>query len=253
MATNEQIVKYLLGGGSYKELTKGGLTQKQILAAIFSSPKNLKSIQDYVSGEVKPYETYDATKAYDTDTPNQVRAKYEMYGPTYRTLVDDFFNTVDNAGGNQTKVDAFVNDLNSRMDEASAHYGIPKDELSTTLAGLQKDTKKYVTQHQKNQFAAFQKQRKAKGISSGETAKQDYMKKLTGVGGLADVSTTLEDLAKKRAAAWAAKRYGENVGSEQAKAQIADYEKSFMETAKKKKRGALHYGAKEILNTLTEQ
>jgi hypothetical protein len=255
MATNEQILQYLLSGGTHKGLKKNaGLTQKQILAALFSSPQNVTALQDYVSKSVAPYATYDTSQTYDTTTPNAVRTKYEMYGPTYKTLVDDYFNTVDNAGGNPAKIDAFVNDLNSKMDEASSHYGIPKDELSTMLTSLQKDSKKYITQHQKNQFAAFQKLRKAKGITGDTDPKQGFVTKLLGAGtaGLADMPTTLEGVAKKKAAAWAAEKY-KDLNAEDAKAQIANYEKSFVEAAKKKKRSALHYGAMDILKTLGQE
>lgn len=254
MATNEQVLQYLLSGGTYKGLKKSGLSQKQVLAALFSSPKNITALQDYVSGSVAPYASYDATQTYDTVTPNPVRTKYEMYGPAYNGLVTDFFNTVDNAGGNPTKVDAFVNDINSKMDEASAHYGIPKAELSTLLTNLQKDSKKYVTEHQKNQFAAFQKLRKAKGITAGVDPQEGFMTKLLGAGtsSLVNMPTSLEAVAKQRSAEWA-KANNTNAKDPLGKAQIAAYEKSFIDTAKKKGRGALHYGAINLLKTLGQQ
>ena len=256
MATNEEILQYLLSGGTHKGLKKNaGLTQKQILAALFSSPKNVTALQDYVSSNVDPIASYDATQVYDTTTPNKVRTKYEMYGPTYKTLVDDYFNTIDNAGGNPAKVDAFVNDLNSKMDEASSHYGIPKDELSTMLTSLQKDSNKYINEHQKNQFKAFQTLRKSKGITGDTDPKQGFVTKLlgTGTGALADMPTTLEGVAKKRSAEWAKANKYTDLSTPDAKAQIAAYEKSFIETAKKKKRGALHYGAMDLLKTLGQQ
>lgn len=198
--TPAQIVAAIEASGG--DLGSTGLSQKQILTAFLSSPNLIKQFQETAGEAVSPYQQFDPTHVYNpTEVANSVQYKYMTMGEKYQPFVKDYWAAIARdpspAGVTQT-LDAFRKNISA----APKQYGLSEEEINSILTPMQdpkeiESFRKAEATRQKAQFKAFNTQKVKLGLTNPETAKGDYLKKITGLSGLADIPDDASFVAGK--------------------------------------------------------
>ena len=200
--TPAQIVAAIEASGG--DLGSTGLSQKQILTAFLSSPNLIKQFQETAGEAVSPYQQFDPEYVYnptEVPTSNSVVYKYLSMGPKYQSFVQDYWKDIAKdtspAGINQT-----VTKVREGVPVLAKKYGLSEEEINDILQPMQdpkeiQSFQKAEASRQKKQFEAYNAQKVKLGVTNPETAKGDYLKKITGLSGLADIPDDASFVAGK--------------------------------------------------------
>jgi hypothetical protein len=242
-----QIVAALRAGGS-----TSGQNPLRVLLALAANPSAYAQLVGQSGAELASsgLSQFDPNAEYDPSAINSVSVRYSMMPEKYQQFIADWFATVQKYGGMTSAVSAARR--NFRENE---QYGLTVDERDSLLNDLVKDTPKYLnaeTQKQKKQYTAFLKQRKAKGITSGDptAATSEYLQKITGVKGLpSDLPTSIEMLAKAKGEEYKQKlMQGKLPMSEKRASEMAaKFMSEFSVKAKEKKVNPMLFGMKSLV------
>jgi hypothetical protein len=170
-------------------------------------------------------------------------------GPDIPSVAQNLFAEAKQAGSNPMKISKLLAGLDSNKQKFQQQYRIDEDTWNVLRSELNNDIPAYSKQklaRDKKQYAAFLKKREEAGITSGDTATGDYLTATTGIKGLSELPTSLEDAAKKATAKVVSKfkgKYAEDLLATAA----SEYEKSWLAKAKKEKRKPTDYGVAALL------
>lgn len=186
--TPAQILQVIELNGN--DLASTGLSKKQILSAFLSSPNLIQKFQETADTAVSPYQQFDPNHVYNpTEISNTVQYKYlTLGGAKAAPFVKDYWAKIaadpSTAGVTQT-VDTFRKNISA----APEVYGLSEEEINAILQPMSdpdeiESFRKAEASRQKKQFTAYNQQKIKLGVTSSETAKGDYLKKITGLTGL---------------------------------------------------------------------
>jgi len=197
------IVAYLLGGGDISTLSDLGVNQRSLMAAFISSPELVNKFRKQAKDEYKPYSEFQSGYEYDpTNNINEVESKYYAMPEKYGTFAKKFWDEVKAVGANPTEVARIKSKYENNRDVYSNASGMNRDEFDELLGSLSKDVESFQTaesKREKAQYGAFMRQRKKLGITKeGEDALDQYLAAQTGVAGLAELPTSLEEFAGQK-------------------------------------------------------
>ena len=210
--TEQQIVQYLLSGGTVEELSKNSkVTTNQILSAIVNNPAVFTSLRGQAEEQsaglamFDPKQTYTAPDEYIL-APNKYNVAYEKLNPRARELAFGYMNQVKKEGDNPAVVDS----LREKWTKVGVDNGMDPDEVDALITKFESEKGDWFAQenaveiaNRTAQFKAYEKQRKELDLQTGDNPLYAAMSKLTGgYGKLADVinpDVTWEQFAKKRA------------------------------------------------------
>jgi hypothetical protein len=257
MATDKDIINYLLGGGSYESI-KNKVSQGQLIATLLKNPQAVAKLQEMGTKKAAPLAKFDPMEVYGTGAnTNAVELRYSTMDPKYKNLTDNWFSVVRSSGGNAAEVNAYKNSLTNAKFRAAkaAEFGLDENSFIQTVEQLDKDVKSFMsaeTDRQKSNMSAFYKKREAAGITGvsedvGNVADQ-YLTETTGVAGLAGIPSTIEALAKQKASKFAEKFKGTTtIQGKSVESLVKDFEQKFISGAKKKKINPLNYVASDLI------
>lgn len=256
MATDKDIINYLLGGGDYSSISKK-VSKGQLIAVLLKNPQAVAKLQEMGTKKAEPLAKFDPMEIYDTGASiNDVELRYSMMDPKYKNLIQSWFDTVRSSGGNNAEIAAYKNSLTNSKTRAAkaAEFGLDENSFIQTVDQLDKDVKSFLTAEttrQKANMSAFYKKRKDAGITglsenTGNVADQ-YLAETTGVAGLAGIPTTIEALAKQKTKIFA-ETLRKNKRTEKEIATLSgQFENQFIATGKKKKINPLNYVAADLI------
>ena len=253
-ASGKDIIQYLLAGGSYDSI-KGKISQGQIIAALLKDPEALRKLQSSASEKTQKYTEFNPNELYDPkQSMNDVEFKYSAMEPKFQNLIKDFFGVVRASGGNLGRIAEFKNTLNSDINKTATKYGLDVGSYSSLIDQLDKDTKSFSTSEatrQKANMNAFYEKRKELGIVGTTKSQSDlssgYLSKQTGVSGLGDVATTLEDVAKQKGQKFSESLAKSGRSQSSIDALRKQFESQFLAVGKKKKANPLQFSAADLL------
>jgi hypothetical protein len=228
----KQIVALLGMGGS----TAGAADPLQVLFALAQNPQALTSLRRSGMETVQEASRFDPLYEYDPSTNvNEVLMRYRMMPAEYQPLVNKFFNTGSKVGGNEAAWNAARKQL--LQDET---LGLDTTARSGLLDQMWNDRDKFINQEakrQKSQYAAFMKMRKEKGFTSmdPDVATEQYLSAQTGVKGLSELPTTIEELAKQKTEQFRAALQKSGKGTQKISELADQFSKQFLVKAKEKK------------------
>ncbi|CAB4171591.1 hypothetical protein UFOVP923_10 [uncultured Caudovirales phage] len=198
--TPAQIVAAIQASGG--DLGSTGLSQKQILTAFLSSPNLIQQFQKTAGEAVSPYQQFDPTHVYNpTEVANSVQYKYMTMGEKYQPFVKDYWAAIAKdtspAGVTQT-----LDTTRKNLPAMAQKYGLSEEEINSILTPMQDPKEitafsKAEASRQKKQFQAYNTQKVKLGVTNPETAKGDYLKKVTGIAGLGDIPDDASFVAGK--------------------------------------------------------
>jgi len=256
MATDKDIINYLLGGGDYKSISKK-VSQGQLIAALLKNPQAVSKLQEMGTQKASPLLKFDPSQVYDTTAnTNTVELRYSMMDPKYKNLTQSWFDTVRSSGGNEAEISAYKNSLLNPKTRAAkaAEMGLDESSYTQTIAQLDKDVKPFMSAEatrQKANMDAFYKKRKDAGItgisSDAGNITDQYLTETTGVAGLANIPTTIDALAKQQAAKFGASIDKQRFSSANVEQLVKQFEQKFTAGAKKKKLDPLKYSAADLI------
>jgi len=230
--TPAQIMQLIQASGG--DAGGAGLSKKQLLASLLSSPNMLPQMQAEAKQSVSPYAEYDPTFVYDPkEEANPVVYKYMAMGPQFEKLVSDYWADIQNNPSplkRQEIIDKVTNDTVGLAKE----YNIPEAELSSITALMTNPKEvdafaKAEQARQKKQFAAFNAKKVKLGIRGAATATEDYLKATTGLSGLGEAPKNMNELLTQKTAKFLAS--GKNKGKDYNEAML------FNQIAAKVKKG----------------
>ena len=230
--TPAQIMQLIQASGG--DAGDAGLSKKQLLAALLSSPNMLPQMQAQAQQSVSPYAEYDPTFVYNpAEEANPVVYKYMAMGPQFQDLVSDYWADIQKNPSPNARTE-FIAKVQSDTAGLAKKYGLPEAEvLSITEkmadAGEVDAFTKAEQVRQKKQFAAFNAKKVKLGIRSPETATEDYLKATTGLTGLGEVPKNMNELLTQKTAKFLAS--GKNKGKDYNEAML------FNQIAAKVKKG----------------
>lgn len=190
--TPAQIMQLIQATGG--DAGDAGLSKKQLLAALLSSPSMLSQMQAEAKQSVSPYAEYDPSFVYNpAEEANPVVYKYMAMGPQFEKLVSDYWSDIQKNPSPNAREAVRVEVMNNPAVYAKK-YGIPEEEvLSITKLMTNPDEvsafSKAEQARQKKQFAAFNAKKVKLGIRGADTATEDYLKATTGLAGLGEIPT----------------------------------------------------------------
>ena len=205
--TEQQIIKLLSSSQVSPSLFESfNVDPMRVLSAIIKNPSVISGLQKRATEAVAPLAQFDPSQTYDPSADfNEVQLKYAQMGPKYQGLVSDFWNTVAQTG-NSPDFDIFYNDMMQDVEGTASQYGLQPDEFSAVVDSMNKDRSKFMSSEadrQRKQMAAFLKRRKESGlvspVGSGSDV-SDYLREVTGVGGLGEAAGSVEDYVAQRTA-----------------------------------------------------
>jgi len=254
MANEKDIIQFLLSGGSYEDI-KGKYNKGQMIAALLKNPDAIGKLQKQGLEQSAKYATYDPTQIYDSAAlMNATELKYKQMPAEYQPLATAFFDAVRFAGNNDTEVNIFTNNLRLNRAQSAAKYGLNEGAFDSLLNQLEKDRKSFAASEgsaQKANMSAFYKQRQKLGIAPTTTDKasvaDEYLSANVGVRGLSGVATSLEQVAKKKSPSLAKTLVKQGRSESEAKRLQAQFEKEFVNVAKKKKLNAASFSAVDLI------
>lgn len=199
--TPAQIVQIIqMSNGDIKAT---GLSTKQLIAGLLSSPDLLEQLQAGGAKAATPYAEYDPSYSYSNkDFSNTVQFEYMNKYPQYKTFIKDYWKTINDTSGLEDE--SVTGEMVQRIPEYAQEYGVSEEGLSTILNEM-KDTgeinrfRKAEAARQKKQYAAFDAKKTKLGITSPETAPEEYLKKTTGLAGLGGISGAAKLMVKAKA------------------------------------------------------
>jgi hypothetical protein len=254
MATDKDIINYLLGGGSYDSIKKK-VSQGQLIAALLKNPSAVKKLQDMGTEKSARYAKFNPDELYDTTAAsNDVELRYSMMDPKYKKATQAWFDTVRASGGNAGEIAAYRNSIIKNKKAKAAEYGLDEASFGTLLDQLDADVQPFIkaeTSRQKLNMSAFYKARKDRGITGTSEnisdVSNDYLSNLTGVTGLANLPTTIEALAKQKTKAFAETLRKQKRTEKEIATLSGQFETQFVATGKKKKINPLNYVAADLI------
>lgn len=199
--TPAQILQLIQSSGG--DLASIGLSKKQLLSALLSSPTLLTQIQSGAEQAVSPYKQFDPTFVYDPNAEaNPVQYKYMAMGEKYQPFVQDYWAEVAR-NPSPTGIQAHIAKTSAELPLLAKKYNIPQAELESITATMNdpKEVANFQKQEQarqKKQYTQFNAKKLKLGIGSPETATEDYLKKTTGLAGLGEIPTVEKYLAGKK-------------------------------------------------------
>lgn len=230
--TPAQIMQLIQTAGGVGE---AGLSKKQLLAAILSSPNLLTQMQAGAEQDVSPYAEYDPSYAYNpAEIANPVQMKYmQDYGPKYEKLISDYWSDIVKNPSIESRKET-IDKFTMQKPELAKRYGISEEELDVVIPSLTSAEsvdafQKAEQARQKKQFAAFSKNKIKLGVRSPETATEDYLKKTTGLAGLGEAPKNMNQLLTQKTQQFLAS--GKNKGKDYNEAML------FNQIAAKVKKG----------------
>lgn len=215
--SEQQILQYILQGGSPADLEDAGIDMNQIVVAMLKNPEILSGFRAQAETVGSALESFNPDETYYDPTeigldPSYVNPIKDKWLDVSRTNVEAagvakaYFDAVQSVGNDPSK------QTQIRMDAESLanSLGISPEDSVTLLDNLEADrdifyrTEKEVERKvaAKN-YDAFQKKRSELKLGAGETAQENIFKKLTGLPEMVDIpdpKTTFAELAKKKAA-----------------------------------------------------
>lgn len=253
--TSDQIIKILMSGQVSPEIIQAlNIKPRQLLGVLLKNPSVIGKLQEFGTQAVEPLTRFDPSQVYDPKSAvNTVAFKYAQMGPKYSQLVQDFWNTVAQTG-NSPDFEEYYKTLALDNPKAQAEkYGLDVNEFSTVVDAMNKDRAKFMTaetSRQKAQMAAFLEARKKKGITTpvgqgGEVGQ--YLKEVTGVGGLGDVATSLEDFSKKKSDDFKKSLIAQGFSAPRADVLAEDFSKKLLSKAKKQKVNPVAFSAADLV------
>lgn len=230
--STEQILGLIEAGGS----TKGFVNPLQALLALAQNPERLARLQQKQIASADPYARFDATYSYDPSTNiNDVGVKYSMMEDKYQPLVQAFWTSAREYGGNP----ATMNKVRMKLRDDPS-FGLDVTEKDSLLQRMYKDLDKFTTSEasrQKAQYKAWLGLRKDKGITATDpnAVASQLLGAQTGIMGLEELPTSLEDLTKRKTDKFREAMLARGQ-SEKRVSEMADlFSKTFMAKAKEKK------------------
>ena len=257
MATDKDIINYLLGGGDYSSISKK-VSKGQLIATLLKNPQAVAKLQEMGTQKAEPLAKFDPMEIYGTGAnTNDVELRYSMMDPKYKNLTQSWFDTVRSSGGNTAEIAAYKNSLTNAKTRAAkaAEFGLDENSFIQTVDQLDKDVKSFLSAEstrQKANMSAFYKKRKDAGITglsenTGNVTDQ-YLAETTGIAGLAGIPTSIEALAKQKAAKYAEGFKGTKIVSgKSVDSLVKEFEQKFVAGAKKKKINPLNYVAADLI------
>ena len=257
MATDKDIINYLLGGGDYASISKK-VSKGQLIATLLKNPQAVAKLQEMGTQKASPLAKFDPMEVYDTSAnTNDVELRYSMMDPKYKNITDSWFGVVRSSGGNMAEIAAYKNSLTNPKTRAAkaAEFGLDENSFTQTVAQLDKDVKSFLSaeqSRQKSNMSAFYEKRKAAGITgisedTGNVTDQ-YLAETTGIAGLAGIPSSIEALAKQKAAKYAEGFKGaKTVSGKSVDSLVKEFEQKFVAGAKKKKINPLNYVASDLI------
>ena len=257
MATDKDIINYLLGGGDYASISKK-VSKGQLIATLLKNPQAVAKLQEMGTQKASPLAKFDPMEVYGTGAnTNDVELRYSMMDPKYKNITDSWFGVVRSSGGNMAEIAAYKNSLTNPKTRAAkaAEFGLDENSFTQTVAQLDKDVKSFLSaeqSRQKSNMSAFYEKRKAAGITgisedTGNVTDQ-YLAETTGIAGLAGIPSSIEALAKQKAAKYAEGFKGaKTVSGKSVDSLVKEFEQKFVAGAKKKKINPLNYVASDLI------
>lgn len=211
--TEQQIVQYLLSGGTVEELSKSSkVNTNQILSAIVNNPQVFTSLKTQAENTASGLDKFDPSLKYaapDSYIPisNPVTEEYARLEPKARELAKTYHDELYSLGNNP----AYKIALDQKYKAAAIAGGMNEHEANALVGMFSKNSDKWFTaeidkqrKDKEIQFKAFETQRKTLDLKQGDNPLYAAMSKLTGgYGGLANVinpDVTWEQIAKSNAA-----------------------------------------------------
>lgn len=235
--SSQDIVKYLLAGGSIADLQDLNVSQRQLMGAFLSSPELVEKYKTRAVEESAAYASFDPSQEYDpTKNFNLVESKYYAMPEKYGKFAKFFWDKVKAVGANPTEVGRIKKNIEDNRDAFAEQNGLTIDEFNELYSSLDKDVDDFQTAEatrEKNQYVAFQKKRKESGIQSTDpkAVQAEYMAGITGVKGLMSMPASLDDFVKEKSGVFLSSIKGKFSGKQQ-----ESYRQQF-ETALKKQVG----------------
>jgi hypothetical protein len=210
--TEQQIVAYLLSGGTVDELSKNSkITSNQILSAIVNNPKLFTSLQGQAQQRAEGLDMFDETANYiapeDYMEPvNKYSAAYATLNPKAAQLAEDYMAGVFAIGNNPAKTAAH----RERMRLAAEQGGMDPVEVRELLDKFEDEQSAWLNeeldvdrQKRNAQFKGYGEQRKALDLQSGDNPVVAAMSELTGgygrLAGVISPDVTWEKFASNKA------------------------------------------------------
>lgn len=215
--SEQQILQYILQGGSPSDLEDVGVDMGQIIVTLVKNPEVLSGFRAQAETVGSALESFNPDETYydpteillDPSYSNPIQDKWESVSQTdfdAGVVAAGYLQSILETGNNPAEYDkiykdSFDNAVNAGMTAEKAT--ILLDELEAerdTFYRTQKEVQRKVAA--KN-YDAFQKKRGELKLGAGETAQENIFKKLTGLPELIDLpdpKSTFAELAKKKAA-----------------------------------------------------
>jgi hypothetical protein len=210
--TEQQIVSYLLSGGTVEELSKNTkVTTNQILSAIVNNPQVFSSLKSQAEEQSVGLGTFDINQTYTTPDEfilprNKYTMEYNTLNEQARELATGYMNDVKLTGNNPGQTES----IKEKWTKAGLDGGMNEDEVSALIEKFESEKDKWFSEEmgikdavRTAQFKAYQDKRKALDLKTGDNPLYAAMSKLTGgYGKLADAinpDSTWEDIASTRA------------------------------------------------------
>lgn len=242
--SNEQIIALLGAGGSTKDVAN----PIRVLLALAQNPQMLSTLRQGATQKVEEYSQFDPTYEYDPSTNvNQVELRYKMMPSNYQSLIKAWFDTARKYGGQTGQMNLAEQQL--RQDET---LGLTQSERDGLLDDLKKNTDRFMNAEaarQKAQYSSFIKSRKDKGLTSFDptVTSEEYLSGKTGVSGLTQLPTSLDELAKQKTDVFRKAMLARGKSEKQVSEMADLFAKTFTSKAKEKKISPAMFGLSSVL------
>lgn len=216
MALSEDQIAEIISmtGGDTSMLTDAGISTGQIIKALINKPEVLGKLQKSAGRQVTGFGKFYKEKVYDPAYElNDVEAKYRNMNPNIAKFATDFWKQIREQGSDTTTFNYIKDTYDKNRDAVLGNFNMTADQYDDVVAMMDADIndfRKAEVARQKKQYKAYTDKRKAMGITSRETAADDFLATQTGIRGLSDVPATLEDFTKSKTAGFSdyAKKQG---------------------------------------------
>lgn len=201
--SEDQIAEIIsMTGGDTSILTDAGISTGQIIKALINKPDVLGKLQKSAGRQVTGFGKFYKEKVYDPAYQlNDVEAKYRNMNPNVAKFATEFWNKIREQGSDTTTFSYIKDTYDKNRGTVEASFNITPDQYDDVIALFDADIndfRKAEVTRQRKQYKAYTDKRKAMGITSRETAADDFLATQTGIRGLTDVPATLEDFAKSK-------------------------------------------------------
>lgn len=169
--TTQQLIDYIVAGGSISDLVGSNIAQGSVLKKLLADPRVLSTLAQQIASSGQA--TFDPSKTYTTAAPtfeaanNTVRLSYTNRKPVEAAIAKNIFDAID-AGQDPITAVAAIDD------DTLKPFGVKKSDVAGLIGDLTKDAPKYVdakaTQNaasSKQQYNAWLAQTGGTGTASG--------------------------------------------------------------------------------------